>query len=231
MSDPVAREPDATDVPLCIIEEVVGRAYQRSRGDILSYRRDDRSVEARHVVAWMAFKLTTLSYPLIGAQMARDHTSIIYAVRSIEERVAAEPDFAASLDRLMLDVLALVNSPGAVVLLEIDAATAASKVAAAGPRAAIALSTLEVVAVCVRAANLEEVAGGAFQLLSRIDELAALRPAYSVEDRVRLDTLQPAIAALTATLSSALAALGYVPEEPTEEGHNERTAEPEPANV
>jgi len=56
--------------------------------DVVSARRDARSVEARHVAMYLARQLTRRSLPQIGRRFGdRHHTTVMHAVRSIEERI------------------------------------------------------------------------------------------------------------------------------------------------
>lgn len=57
-----------------------------SINDIMSRRRDPKLVQARHIVMFLAHELTTLSYVSIGKAMDRDHTSIMYAIKKLNNR-------------------------------------------------------------------------------------------------------------------------------------------------
>lgn len=55
--------------------------------DVMSRRRTAPVVEAKHIIAYLARKMTVLSLPEIGRRMGgRDHTCIINGVRNITER-------------------------------------------------------------------------------------------------------------------------------------------------
>jgi hypothetical protein len=57
--------------------------------DLISLRRDAWIAQCRHLLCWLARQRTALSYPQIGAALGdRDHTSILYAVRRINQLVA-----------------------------------------------------------------------------------------------------------------------------------------------
>lgn len=61
-----------------------------SKSELMSNRRDQRVVRARHKCFWLAHKNTSLSYPAIGRMFGgRDHTTIMHGVRMHEKRMGA----------------------------------------------------------------------------------------------------------------------------------------------
>ena len=56
------------------IDEVVLRGTQKNKG----------TAEARQVAMYLIRKLTTLSLPDIGKEFARDHSTVLYAIRKVE---------------------------------------------------------------------------------------------------------------------------------------------------
>ncbi len=56
-----------------------------SETQILSHRRDSKSVDARQKIA-KALRLLGFSYPSIGAVMNRDHTSIMHLCKERKEK-------------------------------------------------------------------------------------------------------------------------------------------------
>lgn len=56
--------------------------------DILSNRRSQKQVLARHCVMWLAKELTPHSYPFIGKHLGgRDHTTIMHGVRRVQKMI------------------------------------------------------------------------------------------------------------------------------------------------
>lgn len=83
-----------------IITEV--SLYYRIRiSDIVGPKRNPKLVMPRHVVCYLARKLTFLSLTFIGRQLSgRDHTTVIHAVRRIQEIV----DTSDSLDKILSSI-------------------------------------------------------------------------------------------------------------------------------
>ncbi|MXY97581.1 MAG: hypothetical protein F4Z29_07480 [Gemmatimonadetes bacterium] len=52
----------------------------------------DWLIEPRHVAMWIARNRIGLSYPALGLLFERDHTTVIYAVRKIDQRITEDPD-------------------------------------------------------------------------------------------------------------------------------------------
>jgi len=83
------------------IMDVVGEHYGVSLQDILSIRRNENIVHARHVAIYLARSTTTHSLPVIGRLFGgRDHTTILHAVRKIHFLAKNDLDFADELELL-----------------------------------------------------------------------------------------------------------------------------------
>jgi len=78
----------------------VAKFYGVTVAEILSPRREYRLSEPRHVAMWCAARLTGLSFPQLGRAFRRDHTTIMYAVRQVAKRRAANPAVEAETDDL-----------------------------------------------------------------------------------------------------------------------------------
>ena len=69
--------------------------------DLHSARRDQRVIWPRHVAMFLCRELTAHSLPAIGRQFGRrDHTSIMYALRRVAQRMAREPEEAEAIRAL-----------------------------------------------------------------------------------------------------------------------------------
>jgi hypothetical protein len=83
------------------IFEHVAAFYRVAMVDLASQRRDARIVRPRHVGMYLCRYLTTRSYPEIGrAAGDRDHTSVLHAVRRIEEQRQTSEALVAEITEL-----------------------------------------------------------------------------------------------------------------------------------
>lgn len=87
------------------IIEQVAEAFGVTYRDILSDRRDARLVVARHAGIWLARRLTLHSYPVIGRSFGRDHTTVMYAVSRIEQRMADDGRLVRRLGKLEQELI------------------------------------------------------------------------------------------------------------------------------
>lgn len=87
------------------IQAAVANRYGVTKTDIISRRRCDPAVEARHVAMYIATTLTTQSTLQIGRMFTRDHTVILYARKKIARRVACDPIFAARIEDIKAELL------------------------------------------------------------------------------------------------------------------------------
>jgi chromosomal replication initiator protein len=83
------------------IQQTVAETYGFRVSDLKSERRAQPLVNARHVGMWLAKELTQASYPLIGREFQRDHTSVMHAVRKVERLRAKDSQFVAEVDGLV----------------------------------------------------------------------------------------------------------------------------------
>ena len=74
--------------PVRTIQDACCRHYGITRTDLLSRRRQEPLVTARHIAMYLARILTARSYPEIGRMFNRDHTVAIHAYNRISQRLA-----------------------------------------------------------------------------------------------------------------------------------------------
>ncbi len=73
------------------IQRVVARHYNVSRQELVSNRRTRVIVKPRQIAMYLSKTLTPRSFPEIGRRFGgRDHTTVLHAVRKIEELIAAD---------------------------------------------------------------------------------------------------------------------------------------------
>ena len=95
------RPQDPKRVKIEDIQRVVARQYNVSRADLLSSRRTANVVRPRQVAMYLAKTLTLRSLPEIGRRFGgRDHTTVLHAVRKIENLVNTDSALADEIDLL-----------------------------------------------------------------------------------------------------------------------------------
>jgi chromosomal replication initiator protein len=73
------------------IQRIVARHYNVSRQELVSNRRTRVIVKPRQVAMYLSKMLTPRSFPEIGRRFGgRDHTTVLHAVRKIEELIGAD---------------------------------------------------------------------------------------------------------------------------------------------
>ncbi len=83
------------------IQRIVARHYNVSKTELLSNRRTRTIVKPRQVAMYLSKVLTPRSLPEIGRRFGgRDHTTVLHAVRKIEEQSGADTTLAQELELL-----------------------------------------------------------------------------------------------------------------------------------
>lgn len=83
------------------IQRVVARHYNVSRQELVSNRRTRVIVKPRQIAMYLAKTLTPRSFPEIGRRFGgRDHTTVLHAVRKIEEMIAGDQKLSQELELL-----------------------------------------------------------------------------------------------------------------------------------
>ncbi|WP_210260175.1 chromosomal replication initiator protein DnaA [Hongsoonwoonella zoysiae] len=88
------------------IQRVVSKHYNVTKADLLSARRTRTIVRPRQIAMYLAKMMTPRSLPEIGRRFGnRDHTTVLHAVRKIEELARADNGLAQEIELLkrMLD--------------------------------------------------------------------------------------------------------------------------------
>ena len=94
-----AREPRRVRIE--DIQRVVARHYNVSKADLLSSRRTRTIVRPRQIAMYLAKVLTPRSLPEIGRRFGgRDHTTVLHAVRKIEELINGDKTLADEIELL-----------------------------------------------------------------------------------------------------------------------------------
>jgi chromosomal replication initiator protein len=83
------------------IQRLVANHFNVSKADILSSRRTTTVVRPRQIAMYLSKTLTPRSLPEIGRRFGgRDHTTVLHAVRKIEELSSNDPSLAGDIDLL-----------------------------------------------------------------------------------------------------------------------------------
>jgi chromosomal replication initiator protein len=83
------------------IQKVVANHFNVSKHDLLSARRTRAIVRPRQIAMYLAKTMTPRSFPEIGKRFGgRDHTTVLHAVRKVEELAAADNSLAQEIELL-----------------------------------------------------------------------------------------------------------------------------------
>ncbi len=97
----LVRSQEPRRVKIDDIQKLVASHYNISRADILSSRRTANVVRPRQIAMYLSKTLTLRSLPEIGRRFGgRDHTTVLHAVRKIEELVSKDKSLAEVVDLL-----------------------------------------------------------------------------------------------------------------------------------
>ena len=103
----LVRSNDQKRVRIEDIQKVVARQFNVSKNDLLSNRRTRVIVRPRQIAMYLAKTMTPRSLPEIGRRFGgRDHTTVLHAVRKIEDMAARDQKMAHEIEllkRLILD--------------------------------------------------------------------------------------------------------------------------------
>jgi len=84
------------------IQKATAEHFGLKQADLISERRNRAVARPRQAAMWVAKQLTTRSLPDIGRRFGgRDHTTVLHAVRRIEELKLTDDQLARDLDALL----------------------------------------------------------------------------------------------------------------------------------
>ena len=87
--------PDGSRIKIDDILKIVGRHFNVGRTDLLSPRRARSVVVPRQIGMYLAKKMTARSLPEIGRRFGgRDHSTVLHAVRKIEDQIKTDDKLA-----------------------------------------------------------------------------------------------------------------------------------------
>ena len=106
IDDMFKSEGNALPTPSLIISQVC-KFYNVDESVIRGTQKNKGTAEARQVAMYLIRKLTNLSLPDIGKEFARDHTTVLYAIRKVE---VALKDGNENMKNNIRDITANINS-------------------------------------------------------------------------------------------------------------------------
>jgi len=99
-------EGNALPTPSLIISQVC-KFYSVDETILRSTQKNKGVAEARQAAMYLIRKLTNLSLPDIGKEFARDHSTVLYAIRKVE---VALKNGDATMQNNIRDITANINS-------------------------------------------------------------------------------------------------------------------------
>jgi chromosomal replication initiator protein len=88
------------------IQAAVCRHYRLKPMDMVTARRSRHIARPRQVAMFLAKQLTPQSLPAIGRMFGgRDHTTVMHALKAVEERYHSDPELRSVVDSLSVALL------------------------------------------------------------------------------------------------------------------------------
>ena len=96
----------AVPTPNLIISEV-SRFYSLEESVLRSTQKNKGTAEARQIAMYLIRKMTNLSLPDIAKEFGKNHTTVLYAIRRVEEELT---NTSSGLQDNLRDITANINS-------------------------------------------------------------------------------------------------------------------------
>ena len=97
------RDPD-TPITLDDIQKTVAKAFDVRVSDLRSNRKLRTLTVPRQVAMYLCRRLTSSSFPHIGDQFGKDHSTVIHAVRRIERQLEDDAEFRSRIERIVSEL-------------------------------------------------------------------------------------------------------------------------------
>ena len=98
----MSANPDQSRIKIEDILKIIGRHFNVARTDLLSPRRARAVVVPRQIGMYLAKKMTSRSLPEIGRRFGgRDHSTVLHAVRKIEDQIKTDDKLAREVAMLI----------------------------------------------------------------------------------------------------------------------------------
>ena len=82
----------------------VSRRYNVPIDDIKSKKRNAEIAQARHVAAYLVWKITEISLPHIGKIFGRDHTTVLHSLDQVEKKMRSDPAYAEKVKEITTNI-------------------------------------------------------------------------------------------------------------------------------
>ncbi len=86
------------------IFSAVYKKYNIKREDIVSGKRTKDIANARHVTVYVIRSVTDMSLPNIGKIIARDHSTVMSSLDTVEKRMSSDPVFRAEMEEMVKEI-------------------------------------------------------------------------------------------------------------------------------
>ncbi|MCK4691453.1 MAG: chromosomal replication initiator protein DnaA, partial [Desulfuromonadales bacterium] len=84
------------------IQKIVANHYQIKTSDLKSPKRLKTLVLPRQIAMYIGRKLTSASYPEIGAKFGgKDHSTVIHAIKKIEKNMGEDLQLRSTIEKLI----------------------------------------------------------------------------------------------------------------------------------
>ena len=91
------RDADLGSISVDRVVSVVAQRFQISATSILSKNRERSVARSRHMVCYLARNLTRMSFPQIGREVGRHHTTVMSSVRRADTIRGRDRAFASEI--------------------------------------------------------------------------------------------------------------------------------------
>lgn len=208
-------------VSLSMVLSCVSIAFGPSIRELRSANRAKPIARARHAACLIADELTGLQKTTIGRNLSgRDYSTVSHAIGTAAELYRTDAEYALKVDTARDAALQLGRTSVASRLADIDATAVANRICRDLAREPSLVSSDQIIALAVRVLDLDDAAGATCRLLTELDEFDRQLTAASLDG-----SLWQSIKAITESLASTLAALGYSQKDNTANDSHDDTAD------
>ena len=99
LKDIINQKPSTLNISY--IQDVVSNYYGLTSDDLKAKKRSKEIANARQVAMYLSRKLTDESFPRIGEEFGRDHSTVIHAYDKVDEDIKTSKEFKETIDLLV----------------------------------------------------------------------------------------------------------------------------------